>query len=87
MGSPEHDLRRLLQLGGKPDPERVEIQPVTYLGSKRTAWLEFRRGRKDDPEKERRLGYGFRITFPEPVSGPIALGYGCHFGLGLFVPE
>lgn len=26
------------------------------------------------------------VTFPEPVEGPIALGYGAHFGLGLLVP-
>ena len=31
-------------------------------------------------------GAAFMIEFPEPVSGPVALGYGCHFGLGLFVP-
>jgi hypothetical protein len=30
---------------------------------------------------------GFRLSFSEPVFGPIALGYGCHFGLGQFVPE
>ena len=24
------------------------------------------------------------LRFPQPVTGPIALGYGCHFGLGLF---
>ena len=29
-------------------------------------------------------GYGVRITFSEPVSGPLVLGYGSHFGLGLF---
>lgn len=31
-------------------------------------------------------GGAFQIVFPEPVQGPIALGYGAHFGLGLFVP-
>jgi len=29
---------------------------------------------------------GFEIEFAEPVRGPIAVGFGCHFGLGLFVP-
>jgi CRISPR-associated protein Csb2 len=28
----------------------------------------------------------FIITFDQEVFGPIALGYGSHFGLGLFVP-
>lgn len=31
-------------------------------------------------------GVAFRLTFAEPISGPLALGYGAHFGLGLFVP-
>ena len=29
-------------------------------------------------------GTALRLTFPERVSGPIALGFGSHFGLGLF---
>ena len=28
-----------------------------------------------------------RLGFREPVAGPVALGYGCHFGLGLFAAE
>lgn len=86
MGSPEHDLRRLLGFAGKPMPKRVEPVQFTYLGSKRTSWLEFRRGRKDDPAMDHRLGYGFLITFPEPIEGPVVVGHGCHFGLGLFLP-
>jgi CRISPR-associated protein Csb2 len=86
QGTPEHDLRRLLRLDGKPDPIEVAPLPHTLLGNHKTRWLEFIRGRRKDPEGQR-LGYGFRITFPIPVKGPIALGYGSHFGLGLFVPE
>ena len=29
----------------------------------------------------------WRLVFDAPVSGPLALGYGCHFGLGLFGRE
>ncbi|MEA4883819.1 MAG: hypothetical protein VB144_09240 [Clostridia bacterium] len=32
------------------------------------------------------MGLAFRLTFAEAVTGSIALGYGCHFGLGVFVP-
>jgi CRISPR-associated protein Csb2 len=28
--------------------------------------------------------FGVRLTFAKPVSGPLALGYGSHYGLGLF---
>jgi CRISPR-associated protein Csb2 len=31
-------------------------------------------------------GAAFDITFPEERPGPFALGYGAHFGLGLFLP-
>jgi CRISPR-associated protein Csb2 len=29
-------------------------------------------------------GYGLRLTFSEPLRGPLLLGYGSHFGLGMF---
>jgi CRISPR-associated protein Csb2 len=31
-----------------------------------------------------RTGLSLRLTFSEPVLGPIALGFGAHYGLGLF---
>jgi CRISPR-associated protein Csb2 len=31
-----------------------------------------------------RSGAALLLTFEQPVFGPIALGFGCHFGLGLF---
>lgn len=32
------------------------------------------------------LGRLIEVRFSEPVHGPLALGFGCHFGLGLFEP-
>lgn len=32
------------------------------------------------------IGRSLEINFKEPFTGPLALGYGKHFGLGLFVP-
>ncbi len=29
----------------------------------------------------------FRLTFAAPVAGPLAFGWSCHRGLGMFVPE
>jgi len=67
-------------------PKPIDIKPISKLEGKGRSfrWLEFRRNRKNDSSQ---IGYGFRIIFSEPVKGPIALGYGAHFGLGLFVPE
>lgn len=89
IGSPEHDLRRLLrELGARyPEPTRVERTGGTYLGGKAVRWSAFRTQRDDGGGKRAGgVGYGFRIEFPEPVRGPIAVGYGAHFGLGTFVP-
>jgi CRISPR-associated protein Csb2 len=44
----------------------------------------FRQKRGDDGGN-RPAGF-FRIDFGRKVSGPIALGHSCHFGIGLFVP-
>ena len=87
IGSPEHDLRRLLELAGFPKPAALDTVSSTDLAGHETRWLAFRRERNNgDGRRAGGMGYGFRIEFPEPVKGPIALGYGAHFGLGLFVP-
>ena len=31
--------------------------------------------------------YGVRVEFSREVAGPLALGYGSHYGMGLFAPE
>lgn len=89
IGSPEHELRRLLSLAAFPAPFSVEPVSSTDLAGHETRWLSFRRERNrgDGRRATSGYGYGFRIKFPEAVRGPIALGYGAHFGLGLFVPE
>jgi CRISPR-associated protein Csb2 len=87
IGSPEHDLRRLLQAEGLPTPDDVKEVSHLQLANRRLRWLQFQRERKHGEGARAGVhGYGFHITFPEAVSGPIALGYGAHFGLGLFVP-
>lgn len=30
------------------------------------------------------IGYSIRLTFTEPIHGPLTLGYASHFGLGMF---
>lgn len=88
IGSPEHDLRRLLELGGFPVPLSVEPVAGTKLGEQEVAWHSFLRRRETGEVRPavNGAGYGFRIEFPEPVQGPVAVGYGTHFGMGGFVP-
>lgn len=33
------------------------------------------------------VGFAVRLTFGEPIQGPVALGYASHFGLGLFAAQ
>jgi CRISPR-associated protein Csb2 len=87
IGSPEHDLRRLLRESGLPEPSKVTQLPHLSIGDRRISWLDFQRTRRyGHGTKAGERGYGFRITFTDSVSGPLAFGYGSHFGLGLFIP-
>ena len=31
--------------------------------------------------------FNFLLELAEPIPGPLALGFGCHYGLGLFIPR
>lgn len=88
IGSPEHELLRLIGLAGLPEPEAVKPVYFTDLAGERTSWSSFRRARNQGGGRRAgSVGYGFRIEFPEPVQGPVALGYGAHFGMGTFSGE
>jgi CRISPR-associated protein Csb2 len=57
---------------------------VSPIGE-RASWSRFRRRRLNGggnrgPDR----AFGVRLVFERPVRGPIAIGYGAHFGLGLF---
>lgn len=72
------------------DLERVEAADETdyHYGRTPHRWLKYRRRRmRGGGQHAASAGYGFKLVFREPVSGPIALGYGAHFGLGQFVPS
>jgi len=62
-----------------------QLERVEPLAGPHRHWGEFRRWR---PRQRPPVGgaYGFRLIFREPALGPLALGFGSHFGLGLFVP-
>ncbi|HWQ19118.1 MAG TPA: type I-U CRISPR-associated protein Csb2 [Methanotrichaceae archaeon] len=68
---------------GLPRPIKVTPIPRLICSNREFRWLEFRRSRKGESPQ---IGYGFEIIFPEPVVGPMAIGQGAHFGLGIFMP-
>lgn len=81
------ELLRFLELRGFSRPDRIVPITDTNLAGRRTRWLEFRTRRKKGwGRRGYGHGFGFEIGFSAPVIGPIALGYGAHFGLGRFEP-
>ncbi len=84
---PEMNLREELQRRGLPAPKSVKTVDELQLAGRSLAWRYFRQRRVlGNGRRGNDFGKGFEIEFDEPVNGPIALGYACHFGLGLFVP-
>jgi len=87
IGSPEHDLLRLLEQAGFPRPALVERVAGTRLGGREVLWQEFVCRRSNNGQGRRAAydrSYGFLIEFAEAVQGPVAVGYGAHFGMGGF---
>jgi len=92
VDGPEDQLRREWHLRQALDPSlpdllEIERLPASTIRGHRTSWLDFRRWRRTGSAPGPVGGaYGFRLTFAEPVKGPVALGYGAHYSLGLFRP-
>lgn len=82
---PEAQLVRELKSRGLPEP--VALKRIDgYAPNERplVRWLEFHTRRFKGDE-----GFGlagFELEFAQSVTGPLALGFGSHFGLGLFLP-
>jgi len=66
-------------------PCTIEPMPECLLDGRSLGWYQFRRHRSGGGGAQGQgHGFGFKIEFEQPVIGPIALGYGAHFGLGRF---
>lgn len=76
---PEGQLRAELDARGFPAPITIE-----WLRDTSVAMRHFVRRRRDRQPPPEDYGYALRLTFAEPISGPLCLGYASHFGLGLF---
>lgn len=81
MRSLHEQLARELTEFGKPAPVQTEI----VKGSPHS--LDFRRHRVKERLRDSRRAFHIRLTFAEPVSGPLCLGALSHFGLGHFLPS
>jgi CRISPR-associated protein Csb2 len=61
----------------------IELLNVSEASDWRPRPLEFRRARSKRGESYRPCR-AYQLEFSRPISGPLALGYASHFGLGLF---
>lgn len=66
-------------------PARVEVLP--WNGATLRLRHVVRRRRAGAPQPPVDLGYVLRLHFERPITGPLCLGYGSHFGLGRFADE
>lgn len=80
----EDQIRRECRERGLPEPEARRIESLTENGRdvRPVHFHRFRRRRGlRQPDTQ---GSFWELTFPEQVRGPVALGFGCHHGLGIF---
>ncbi len=96
----EGQVRAELRSRGIPEPVVVEsLSPTparrrnvatpreTLTDGDGTDWRRFRHFRlirQRGPQPPIACGFAVRIAFAQAVPGPLAIGYGSHFGLGLF---
>ncbi len=81
----EDQIRRECRERGLVEPIAFEQIDEIQVGSQKRRTIRFHRFRsKQGLTQPDRLGSFWRLTFSKPVAGPLALGFGCHFGLGLF---
>ena len=92
-GSPEYDLVRLIKKDDRFKDLTVKINFSKSISkSELNYMLGFKLNRKEGKYKLENgkhngdIGYYMEIEFDKEVAGPLAFGYGNHFGLGLFKP-
>lgn len=86
--NPPDQLRAELERHGLP--AALDARPLSQSSvcDRVLFWTDFHRQRlSGQGSRGQGFAYGFELEFAEAVAGPLALGYGCHFGLGLFMAD
>ncbi|MFW6175296.1 MAG: type I-U CRISPR-associated protein Csb2 [Acidobacteriota bacterium] len=80
-------IRKECRLRDLPPLLEVKSEELVLVGGRERRPVHFHRFRsKRGLTQPDTRGSFWRLRFEEPVDGPLALGFGCHFGLGLFRP-
>lgn len=83
--SVEDQIQRECQERGLPKISRLARLPLIKVHGRERSPIHFHRFRsKRGLTQPDTHGSFWRIEFSEPTQGPLAFGFGCHFGLGLF---
>lgn len=82
FGAIEQIAREIDRRGGFPPLVNAAILGETLRG-KRAIKFHRSRSRRSMVQPDR-LGCFLKLTFAQPLTGPLAFGFGCHYGLGLF---
>ena len=86
--SVEDQIRRECRERGLPEPISLQWLEHIPAGNQYRRPIQFHRFRgKRGLSQPDRHGSFWRLVFAESVQGPLALGFGCHFGLGMFKPD
>ncbi len=82
-------IRRECEKRGLPGINDLKPVQTIKIGGRDRRSIDFHRFRsfKRNQSQPDRQGSFWEITFDLPISGPLALGFACHFGLGLFQPD
>lgn len=88
--TPGSQLLTEIQSLGLPPPLELTWSPYRWIGEQQVIASAFamtrRKGtRAAQPPKDALASFP-TIVFPEPIMGPLAFGYGAHFGLGALAP-
>ncbi len=83
----EDQLRRECRERGLPEPILERLATIPVKGRRRRPAHFHRFRNKPGLKQPDTQGSFWRLCFPRPVRGPLALGFGCHYGLGMFRAE
>lgn len=94
VDSPEEQIRRELSLRFPDWPALTSVEIATHKepikplqtggfgGVRPIDFFRYRRGGSNGGG-----AFNFRLEFAREVPGPLLLGFACHYGLGIFVPD
>lgn len=81
----EDQIKKECRIRGLPEPVAFERRESIQIKGQERRPIHFHRFRNKrgliQPDTQ---GSFWKLTFDKPINGPLALGFGCHYGLGMF---